>query len=77
MGELMLESLHGPRGAALTLRETTVLESMLSGDTTKATATKLGISPKTVETYRARIRAKLNAKNTVELVKAALAAGVA
>jgi two-component system response regulator FixJ len=76
MGELMLEILPGPRGAPLTLRETAVLESMLSGDTTKATATKLGISPKTVETYRARIRAKLNAKNTVELVKAALAAGV-
>lgn len=72
----MLESLPGPSGAPLTLREIAVLESMLAGDTTKATATKLGISPKTVETYRARIRAKLNAKNTVELVKAALAAGV-
>lgn len=72
----MLKVNKEARGASLTLREADVLESLLSGDTTKATATKLGISPKTVETYRARIRAKLNAKNTVELVRAALDAGV-
>lgn len=70
----MLKTIAG--AASLTAREVDVLESMLGGDTTKTTATKLGISPKTVETYRARIRAKLNAKNTVELVKAAIEAGV-
>lgn len=72
----MLKTETGARGVSLTLREADVLQSLLSGDTTKTTATKLGISPKTVETYRARIRAKLNAKNTVELVKAAIASGV-
>lgn len=63
------------RLAALTGRETVVLKSLLAGETTKSTAAKLGISPKTVETYRARVRAKLNAHNTVELVAAALRAG--
>jgi two-component system response regulator FixJ len=63
-------------GAPLTGRETDVLSSMLAGDTTKSTATKLGISPKTVETYRARLRAKMNAHNTLELVKIALQAGL-
>ncbi|NNE41571.1 MAG: helix-turn-helix transcriptional regulator [Marinicaulis sp.] len=60
----------------LTVRETTVLESMLSGDSTKDTAKMMGISPKTVETYRSRIRAKFRARNTVELVRMALMSGV-
>ena len=64
-----------PRTAVLTPREDDVLKSFLSGDSTQKTAQKLGISPKTVETYRARIRAKFNARNTVELVKSALAIG--
>lgn len=63
------------RLAALTGRETIVLKSLLAGETTKSTAAKLGISPKTVETYRSRVRAKLNAHNTIELVTAALRAG--
>lgn len=61
------------RGVApLTARERAVLDSMLEGDTMKSTAAKLGISPKTVETYRARIRAKYNAHNIIELVRVAL-----
>jgi two-component system response regulator FixJ len=62
--------------ASLTTREAEVLKALLAGETTKSTAGKLGISPKTVETYRARIRAKLRARNTGELVKAALRPGL-
>lgn len=62
--------------ASLTGREVTVLRSLLAGETTKSTATKLGIRPKTVETYRARIRAKLNAQNTVDLVRIAIQSGL-
>lgn len=63
-------------GAPLTPRKTAVLQSLLSGESTKSTATKLGISPKTVETYRSRIRSKMNVQNTVDLVRKALAAGL-
>jgi two-component system response regulator FixJ len=63
-------------GASLTGQETAVLQSLLNGDSTKLTAEKLGISPKTVETYRARIRAKAQTRNTVELVRLALASGI-
>lgn len=37
----------------------------------------MGISPKTVETYRSRIRAKFRARNTVELVVIAMENGFA
>ncbi len=63
------------RHPILTDRETDILALLLDGETTKETAQKLGISPKTVETYRGRIRAKLNAKNTVELVRHAIENG--
>ena len=61
---------------ALTGRETDVLKSLLAGETAKLTASRLGISPKTVETYRARLKAKLNVQNTVELVRVALQSGL-
>lgn len=63
-------------GAPLTGREADVLRSMMNGETAKLTATRLGISPKTVETYRARLRAKLQARNSLELVRRALESGV-
>lgn len=62
-------------GPPLTEREEEVLNSLLAGNTSKSTASTLGISPKTVETYRARLRAKLQATNTVELIKIALKSG--
>ena len=62
-------------GAPLTEREAEVLNSLLAGNTSKSTADTLGISPKTVETYRARLRAKMQANNTVELIKIALKSG--
>ena len=62
-------------GLPLTEREAEVLNSLMAGETSKTTANSLGISPKTVETYRARLRAKLQATNTVELIKIAIKSG--
>ncbi len=71
----MMDSQPLGNGALLTERETEVLNSLLEGNTSKSTASTLGISPKTVETYRARLRAKMRAANTVELIKIALKSG--
>lgn len=53
-----------------------MLKGLLSGDTAKRTAAKLGISPKTVEAYRSRLRLKFSASNTVELVRIAVQNGL-
>ena len=65
----------GAIASLLTTRERDVLGFLLAGETAKGTAAKLGISPKTVETYRSRVKAKFRVQNTVELVATALRAG--
>lgn len=72
----MRELATSPRTIDLTPREAMVLKALLDGDTAKLTAAKLGISPKTVESYRSRLRMKLAASNTVELVRIALERGL-
>jgi DNA-binding NarL/FixJ family response regulator len=52
-------------------RELQAFESMGHGMTTDAIAAKMHISPKTVETYRVRIKRKLGIKNATELVQRA------
>jgi DNA-binding NarL/FixJ family response regulator len=53
--------------AALSNREIEVFQMLGRGMTTKSIATKLGISPKTIEAHRERIKTKLNLKNASEL----------
>jgi DNA-binding CsgD family transcriptional regulator len=53
----------------LTPREKLVLTQIVRGISSKTTAKKLKISPRTVEFHRANIMHKLDAKNTVELVR--------
>jgi DNA-binding NarL/FixJ family response regulator len=53
--------------AALSNREIEVFQMLGRGMTTKTIATKLGISPKTIEAHRERIKTKLNLKNASEL----------
>jgi two-component system response regulator FixJ len=65
------------RLARLTQRELEVLECLVAGDANKVTAHKLGISPRTVEIHRGRLMEKTQAKSLAELVRIALAAGVA
>jgi two-component system response regulator EvgA len=60
----------------LTARELDVFRLLAQGRRAKEIGVELGISAKTVETYRARIMLKLNAGNLVDLVKAAIRAGV-
>jgi DNA-binding CsgD family transcriptional regulator len=68
------------RGAAaassLSPRERTVLQLILEGRTGKEIAYALGIAERTVQTHRGRIMLKMGARNVVELVQAALTAGV-
>jgi len=56
----------------LTQREKDVLHCIYEELTTQQTAKKLFISPKTVETHRMNIMSKLNAKNSVGIIKKAL-----
>lgn len=55
--------------AVLSARELEVFESLGRGETTREIAEKLLVSVKTVETYRSRIRNKLNLKTTGDLIK--------
>ncbi len=61
---------------ALTGREREVLKLMAEGKSTKTIAAHLEISVKTVETYRWRIRNKLNLHSLAELTKYAVREGL-
>jgi two-component system response regulator FixJ len=58
----------------LTPRELHVLDELVAGQSNKAAAQKLGISPRTVEVYRAQIMNKLKVKSLSDLVRITLAA---
>ena len=62
--------------ALLSPRETEVFVGLAHGETQREVAEHLGLSVKTVETYRARIGDKLGLKTRADLVRYALAAGV-
>ena len=64
------------RLAALSNRERQVLEGLITGYPNKTIAYDLGISPRTVEIYRANVMTKMEAKSLSELVRLALIAGV-
>ena len=64
------------RLADLSPREHDVLQGLVSGKINKAIAHDLGISPRTVEVYRANLMAKTGAKSMSELMRLALAAGL-
>jgi two-component system response regulator FixJ len=60
------------RAAQLTTRERDVFEAIVAGDSNKAAALRLGISPRTVEIYRANVMTKMQANSLSELVRMAL-----
>jgi len=64
------------RLAALSNREREVLEGLVAGKQNKVIAYDLGISPRTVEIYRANVMTKMEAASLSELVRMALLAGV-
>ncbi|GAA1510182.1 response regulator transcription factor [Sphaerisporangium rubeum] len=63
---------NGASASNLSQREAQVLRQISRGLTHGQIATRLGISPHTVDTYVKRIRAKLGVGNKAELTRAAL-----
>jgi two-component system response regulator FixJ len=57
------------RLALLSEREAQVLEGLLAGQANKVIANALGISPRTVEIYRAKVMAKMGAGSLAELIR--------
>jgi two-component system response regulator FixJ len=64
------------RLAALSNRERDVLQGLVSGLANKQIAFNLGISPRTVEIYRANLMTKMQASSLSHLVRMALLAGI-
>jgi len=62
--------------AALSNRERDVLNGLVAGRANKQIAHDLGISPRTVEIYRANLMNKMQAGSLSELVRMALVSGV-
>lgn len=60
------------RVASLTDRERDVFNAVVAGDSNKSAASRLGISPRTVEIYRANVMEKMGARSLSELVRLAL-----
>lgn len=65
----------GRRLDSLSARERDVLEGLVRGQANKVIAFDLGISPRTVEVYRANVMTKMQASSLSELVRMALTAG--
>jgi two-component system response regulator FixJ len=61
--------------ASLSARERQVLHGLVAGRANKTIAFDLGISPRTVEIYRANVMTKMKAGSLSELVRMALIAG--
>jgi len=60
----------------LTSRQREVLQLIAEGNTTKAIATRLGLSVKTVETHRAQLMERLEARDIAALVRLAVRVGL-
>jgi two-component system response regulator FixJ len=64
------------RLAALSPRERDVLDGLVAGHANKQIAFDLGISPRTVEIYRANLMDKMKATSLSDIVRMALIAGI-
>jgi two-component system, LuxR family, response regulator FixJ len=63
------------RLAQLSARERQVLDGLVAGQANKVIAYELGISPRTVEIYRANVMTKMQANSLSDLVRMALISG--
>jgi len=75
-GRQALRAAVNARLALLSTRERQVLEGLVAGQPNKIIAFNLGISPRTVEIYRAHVMTKMEAASLSDLVRMALLAGV-
>ena len=64
------------RLTSLSNRERDVLEGLVAGNPNKTIAYDLGISPRTVEIYRANVMTKMQAASLSDLVRMALVGGI-
>ena len=64
------------RIVSLSARERQVLEGLVAGNPNKTIAFDLGISPRTVEVYRANVMTKMKATSLSDLVRMALLGGL-
>jgi DNA-binding NarL/FixJ family response regulator len=69
-------ALRKPQAERLSGREAQVLRAIARGFTTKAIAGKLGVSERTIQTYRERIYNKLELRTRADLVHYAIAHGM-
>jgi len=60
----------------LSPRERDVLDGMLRGQANKVIAIELGISPRTIEVYRAALMSKLQANSVADVMQLAFVAGI-
>jgi two-component system, LuxR family, response regulator FixJ len=60
----------------LTARETEVMQLLVEGHSNRQVAEELGISPRTVEVYKARLLEKLQARTITDLVRIAVGAAI-
>jgi two-component system, LuxR family, response regulator FixJ len=74
--QLAARSVIAARLAALSVRERQVLEGLVAGNPNKTIAFDLGISPRTVEIYRANVMTKMEARSLSDLVRMALVGGM-
>jgi DNA-binding NarL/FixJ family response regulator len=65
----------GATVTALSERESEVVRLIAEGHTSKEMAQALGLSPRTLETYKARAMSKLNLRTRAELIRYALRRG--
>jgi two-component system response regulator FixJ len=63
------------RLAKLSTRERQVLDGLIAGHANKTIAYDLGISPRTIEIYRANVMTKMEAQSLSELVRMAITVG--
>lgn len=66
------EAAVAARLASLSERERQVLDGLIAGNANKTIAHDLGISPRTVEVYRANVMDKMQAKSLSELIRMTL-----
>jgi DNA-binding NarL/FixJ family response regulator len=74
LDQVLTDKLESNRSPIETLsnRELEVFEMIGKGMSTKQIAARLGLSPKTIETYREHIKQKLNLSNATELTRNAV-----
>ena len=68
----MLSVIQTPAVTVVRQPATIVLDGVVDGQPNKVIARELGISPRTVEIYRAKLMAKMHADNLAALVRMTL-----